>query len=143
MLTAVATLGFEGLSEALVEANAAHPALAGDAPARRARLDAQARAYVAFAIAAPARFDVMWRKARIDTSDEAYHSAARRAYLLLDEAIRGEAAEQCEAPRDPRTIAAWAAVHGFARLALDGAFGLDPQAAADTMLAGVIGRLNL
>lgn len=143
LLTAVATLGFEGLCDALSAANAAYPARPADAPARRARLDAQARAYVAFAIAQPARFDVMWRKARIDTSNEAYHSAARRAYALLDEAIRGEEAKQCEGPRDPRTIAAWAAVHGFARLALDGAFGPDPQAAADAMLGAVIARLDL
>lgn len=137
LLTAVATLGFEGLSEALEAADASHPGPA----ARRARLDAQGRAYVAFALSAPARFDVMWRKARIDEGNDALKTAAARAFRLLDAAIRdGEADGRSP---DPRTIAAWSAVHGFARLALDGAFGPDPNAAADAMLGPMLERLDV
>lgn len=139
LLTAVATLGFEGLSAALAAADEAHPG----ATARTERLQAQGRAYVAFALSEPARFDVMWRKARIDDRNPAYREAAERAYRLLDEAILGEAAKGVCGPPDPRTIAAWSAVHGFARLALDGAFGPDPKAAADAMLGGMLGRLDL
>lgn len=144
LLTAVATLGFEDLSAALANADARAQA-GSDAPAnRRARLEAQGRAYVAYALAEPARFDVMWRKARIDDADATFRAAAQRTYRILDEAVRGEAAAGLtDGPPDPRAIAAWAAVHGFARLALDGAFGPDPRAAADAMLDGVLARLDV
>ena len=146
LLTAVATLGFEGLCAALERADEA----AGDGPDRRLkRIRGQGAAYVAFALAEPARFDVMWRKARIDDGDPAYRAAASRAFELLAAAVEDRPARAGAAPHasppDPRAIACWSLVHGFARLALDGAFGPGLEAAAaaaDTMLPAVIERLT-
>lgn len=147
LMTAVATLGFEGLCAALEAADDA----AGDGSDRRARrICGQGAAYVGFALSEPARFDVMWRKARIDDADPAYRAAAARAFELLAAAVEGRPARAGAtpdaSPPDPRAIACWSLVHGFARLALDGAFGPGPEAAAaaaEQLLPPVIERLSI
>lgn len=141
LLTAVATSGFEALAEALEAADAG-------AVSREERLERQGEAYVRFALARPSRFDVMWRTARIDCGDPAYKAASSRAFELLNAAVCDRPAGPSfagEAP-DVRAIAAWSLVHGFARLALDGAFGSGPraaEAAAEAMLIAVISRLAI
>ncbi len=138
LLTAVAAAGFAGLADALAAADLA----AG--PDREARTTAQGAAYVRFAFAEPARFDVMWRAARIDTRDSAYVAASTRAFRTLQGAVAGAAPGAADAPdrrpvdADPRAVACWSLVHGFARLALDGAFGAAPGPAVDAMLAAVL-----
>lgn len=134
LLTAVAAGAFRDLGDAL---EAAEPA-----GGREARIRAQGLAYVRFALANRARFDLMWRAALLDRDDPDYAAAAARAFLLLDRAVRGgEGAAQ--APGGPETapsIACWAMVHGFARLALDGGFGTDPgaaEAAVEALLPAV------
>ncbi|HEX8192519.1 MAG TPA: TetR/AcrR family transcriptional regulator [Allosphingosinicella sp.] len=140
LLTAIATAGFEALGDALEAASAA-----GD---RDARIRAQGLAYVDFALDRRARFDVMWRKALLDGEDEALIAAGRRAFALLDGAVRGEGAMR-DGPADPAlapSIACWATVHGFARLAMDGAFGTGSGAAeraADSLLPLVLDRLTI
>jgi hypothetical protein len=104
---------------------------ASAASTREERIRAQGIAYVAFALSERARFDVMWRSALLDQEDEGLAAAGRRAFALLDSAVRGEGATR-EGPADPAlapSIACWALVHGFARLAMDGAFGGEPGAA--------------
>lgn len=144
LLTAVATAGFIGLGDALAASDLASAEVGAN---RTERLHAQGRAYVGFALAEPARFDVMWRKARIDSADADYNAAAARAFELLCAAVEDRPAGQGRpgAEADARVIAAWALVHGFARLALDGTFGAEPgaaEAAADALLPAVLERLD-
>ncbi len=140
LLTAIATEGFRDLGDALSAGDAG-----GD---HRARLFGQGRAYVRFALARPARFRLMWRKAILDTDDGAYVEAGSRAFQALDQAVRGENIGRT-GPRDPElapSIAAWSMVHGFALLALDGAFGSDedaPRLAAEALLPLVLNHLSV
>jgi AcrR family transcriptional regulator len=140
LLTAIATAAFEALGDALEAASAGGT--------RDERIRAQGLAYVDFALRQRARFDVMWRAALLNNEDEALGAAGRRAFGLLDSAVRGEGAVR-EGPADPAlapSIACWATVHGFARLAMDGAFGTEPGAAeraADALLPLVLDRLTV
>jgi AcrR family transcriptional regulator len=140
LLTAVATAAFRRFGDALAAADQG-----GD---RAARVRAQGIAYVRFALAEPARFDLMWRYALIDRNDPDYAAAGRRAFELLDSAVRGDHAGG-HGPNDVTvapSIACWSIVHGFARLALDGAFGTEPGAAeraADALLPGVLDHLRV
>ncbi|MET1111144.1 MAG: TetR/AcrR family transcriptional regulator [Allosphingosinicella sp.] len=140
LLTAVAAGAFRDLGDALEAAEAAG--------GREARIRAQGLAYVRFALANRARFDLMWRAALLNRDDSEYAAAAERAFRLLDRAVRGgEGAAQ--APGGPETapsIACWAMVHGFARLAIDGGFGTDEgaaEAAVDGLLPAVLGHLDV
>lgn len=141
LLTALAAETFTAFGDALEAAT-------GSAATRQDAMKAQGRAYVAFALANRARFDLMWRGALLDKSDPAYAAAADRAFQLLDTTVRGEDASAC-APHDSSiapSIAAWSTVHGFARLAIDGAFGTDESAAeraADALLPAVLDHLRL
>jgi len=140
LLTAVATAASHDFGDALAAADQA-----GD---RTARIRAQGSAYVRFALANPARFDLMWRYALIDRNDPDYAAAGQRAFGILDRAARGasagspEAGDLAAAP----SIAAWSLVHGFARLALEGVFGTEPGAAeraAETLLPLVLEHLDV
>lgn len=144
LLTAVAIAGFAQLADVLAAADRA----AG--PGRDARIRAQGRAYVGFALAQSARFDVMWRRARVDCDDPAYVAAGRRAFAVLESAVTGVAVDDAPAgspaESDPRAVACWAMVHGFARLALDGTFGPGPDAArgaAEALLPAVLDCLRV
>jgi AcrR family transcriptional regulator len=142
LLTALATLAFEQFGDALAEAAAA-------VEGREVRMQAQGIAYVRFALENRAKFDLMWRYALIDCEDAAYQTAARRGFQLLDQVVRGPDAPPHQGPSDPvlaPSIACWATVHGFARLALDGAFGSDagaPERAAQALLPAVLGHLSV
>jgi len=142
LLTAIAAQAFAYLADALEAADAS----AG--PDRASRIKAQGIAYVAFALDRPARFDLMWRKALLDHDDPQLSEAGQRAWELLDRATRGPNAPH-SGPLDPRlapSTAAWSIVHGFARLAIDGAFGPEPDAAeraAKDMLPLVLEHLRV
>ncbi len=141
LLTAVATAAFTALGDALGAA-AATP---GD---RRARLDAQGSAYIGFALAHPAAFDLMWRRAVVDAADPDFAAAGRRAFAMLDEVVRAGQPAIAD-PLDPAlapTIAAWSLVHGFAKLAVEDVFGSDPstrQRAAAALLPAVLACLEV
>lgn len=141
LLTAVAAAAFRDFGDALAAADRS-------GVDRAARIRAQGLAYVRFALAHPARFDLMWRYALIDRDDPDYQAAGTRAFAILDEAVRGErattggAGDLSAAP----SIASWSIVHGFARLALDGVFGTEPGAAAraaDDLLPLVLDHLDV
>ena len=142
LLTAIAAQAFSDLADALEAATVA----AG--PEHEARIKAQGMAYVAFALDRPARFDLMWRRALLDNEDPRLGEAGNRAWELLDRAARGPNAPH-SGPLDPAlapSTAAWSIVHGFARLAIDGAFGPEPDAAeraAQTMLPLVLDHLQV
>lgn len=144
LLTGLATSAFRDLGDALAAADAAGK---GD---REARIRAQGTAYVEFALTNPARFELMWRRGLLDTGDAEYAAAARRAFSYLEAAVEDRPVEEGKVnpPRlvDPGTIASWAMVQGFSRLALDGAFGLDREEAAERARAAlphVLDRLKL
>lgn len=141
LLTAVATRAFQAFGDALEAAD-------NSETDRIARIRSQGTAYVRFALANQARFDLMWRRALIDGSDPAFTACGQRAFAILDRAVRSD--ERAPAgPDDPAaaaSIAAWSIVHGFARLALEGAFGTEPGAAeraAERLLPQVLGYLEI
>lgn len=142
LLTAIAAQAFADLAEALEAANAA----AG--PDREARIMAQGKAYVAFALERPARFDLMWRKALLDLDDPHLGEAGDRAFEVLDRVVRHQGVPS-SGPADPAlapSIAAWSVVHGFARLAIDGVFGAEPDSAeraAQALLPLVLNHLRV
>lgn len=140
LLTAVAAEAFLAFGDALEEA--------GKGADRESRIRAQGMAYVRFALTAPASFDLLWRKSLINPEDPAYAAAGRRAFGILDGAVRGQARpstgglERYAAP----SIAAWSMVHGFACLARDGVFGTEEGAAeraVEALLPSVLDHLDI
>lgn len=142
LLTAIAAQAFADLANALATADAE----AGQE--REARIKAQGKAYVAFALERPARFDLMWRKTLLDNDDPEINLQGDRAFDVLDRVTRAPGAPSA-GTSDPAlapSIAAWALVHGFARLAIDGVFGPGPdaaEAAARTLLPLVLDHLEV
>lgn len=140
LLTAVAAAAFQAFADALETAD--------QGPDPVSRLRAQGMAYVRFALANRAKFDLLWRKALIDDQDPDYAAAGKRAFAILDRAARGDQ-PPLAGPLDPAvapSIAAWSIVHGFARLAMDGVFGTDPGAAeraVDALLPRVLDHLKV
>jgi AcrR family transcriptional regulator len=116
LLTAVATLAFDGLTEALQAGNARG---GGDAVAR---LREQGVGYVGFALRYPGRFRLMFGPC--NQEDEGLSLSARAAFEVLENGVRdlfGVAHGQPLAP--PQTAALlsiWSAVHGFAHLLIGG-----------------------
>lgn len=139
LLTALATVAFRDFGDALAAASVG--------PDRDARIRGQGLAYVRFALANRAKFDLMWRKALIDGSDPEFTAAGDRAFRILDEAVRGGVSKSADWDGDMApSIAAWSIVHGFARLAIDGVFGTEPGAAeraADAMLPRILDHLRV
>ncbi len=138
LLTVVATRGFNGLSRALGDAD---NATIGQAPVKR--LHAQGHAYVGFAMAHPAWFELMWRCDRLDRQDAAYLAAASAAFMRLQTVVLGpDFPPEPPAPdgsqtMHPKVMAAWSLVHGYACLARQGLF--DP--AQPGLLDGVLDSL--
>jgi AcrR family transcriptional regulator len=139
LLTALATEAFRQFGAALAAADVGRD--------RKARIHSQGRAYVRFALQEAAKFDLMWRYGVIDRENPDLAEASRRAFQVLDEAVRPGVVRS--PPRDPSvaaSIAAWSLVHGFARLALDGVFGTAPEEAeeaAEELLPLVLRHLDV
>src|SRR5687767_743727 len=119
LLTAVATLGFDGLAAALREAEAR----GGNDP--RARLKEQGVAYVSFALRYPGRFRLMFRDA-LRQDDEALARAGNAAFLVLEDGVRLAFATPAGKPLPRKAWTAllglWSVVHGFAHLTIAGRF---------------------
>jgi hypothetical protein len=96
-------------------------------------------AYIRFALADPARFDLMWRSALLDLQAADLQRARAAAFAVLADAIptRAAPAGGDAGSRDAALVAAWALVHGFVRLALDGAIDAD----APGLIEDVVARL--
>lgn len=116
LLTALATEGFERFEQALCQARDA----AGDDPL--ARFAATGRAYVAFAAAHRAHFEVMFQPEILDPHDARLRAASSRAYAVLTAAVADAQASGYAAGMDPEVLAttAWATAHGLATLWLAG-----------------------
>jgi AcrR family transcriptional regulator len=137
IFTAIAREGFELLGAAMAEAAAE----LGDQPPR-ARFAAIGRAYVGFAVAHPAHFEVMWRNDLASRDDPTLHAAADATFEQLMAAVRAAQAEGLAAGADERAVAylAWSSVHGLAVLWLNGQLqGLDSR--SFTEVADAVGTL--
>lgn len=138
LLAAVAREGFEGLVAAL-EANAhGHRTL-------RKELTAMAKAYVAFALASPAHYRVMFLpEVKHSMEAEALHVVADQAFDLLAGRVgHARKGEPAQAHQEIATTV-WAALHGLSLLAIDGSlqhkFG-DAQDFIDRACSTVIGMV--
>jgi AcrR family transcriptional regulator len=120
LLTAVAAKGFERLAEQLSVASAG--AASGD------RVKAIGAAYLEFALENGPLFGIMWLRDLLDQTDPEYLSAGRAAFNVFEQAALQRDVPVASAPRvpDAPVIAAWAMVHGLARLTLDGALEAVP-----------------
>ena len=126
LLAAVATVGFERLTQVLS---------AADASARgRDALVAQGVAYVGFACTQPALFRLMFGASSSKSGNTA--AAGATSYAVLAERV-ASLARPGEA--EDWTLACWSIVHGLAMLALDGR--LPEREAAATILAERLLRL--
>ena len=138
LLTAVATLAFDGLTEALQAGNAR----GGDDPV--ARLREQGVGYVGFALRFPGRFRLMFGPCNQD--DEGLGRSARAAFEVLENGVRdlfGVPHGQALAP--PQTAALmsiWSVVHGFAHLLIGGQLDQPAGAAGrQAFAAGMVGPM--
>lgn len=114
LLAAVATRGFERLAGCLRTVERADP----DDVALTTRL---ARAYVAFALARPMLFRLMFGFELGSADDPALRAAEEASYVPIRAAVAEQAeAEGVEQWADEASLAAWALVHGLAMLILDG-----------------------
>lgn len=139
LLTAIATRAFHDLHAALMAANRDAGAV------RDARKQTQGFAYVHYALCHPARFDLMWRCDVLNPDNTDYQMASLKAFSALNELVTGQPVEPSafmenrKQDIDPRVIATWSIVHGFASLARAGL--VDPQ--SPDLLAQVLDRLNI
>lgn len=118
LLTAVATVAFEGLTRELEAGNVR----GGSDPV--ARLREQGVGYVSFALRYPGRFGLMFRQGLHKT--EALEKSAHLAFMTLELGVRDLLRISTEEPLNPEQwntlIAIWSVVHGFAHLAQAGQF---------------------
>jgi len=118
LLSEVALRGFRDFGDALEAADRR----GGTDPARR--LHEQGLAYVRFALAHPARFQLMFRQGKWDPDYPGFQAVANRSFDVLERAIRAARGVKQDAPLDPQAhgmlLATWSIVHGFAHLALGG-----------------------
>lgn len=144
LLIALAQDGFAELARAF----AVERARSKKKPARQ-RLKALAKVYLAFALAHPAEFRIMFGESGLHSRDVRLRPPGEdeSAYEQLEEAV----AEYLRAERGTETKAAelalvlWAGVHGVTRLILDGAVPLDDREAAtllEALISGLLGGLK-
>lgn len=114
-LAEIAALGFSELTRTLDDARA-------DCASRKAadQLCAMGCNYVRFALANRAVFQLMFGSETFTTATETLEESAKRAYQLLVNAVRDVAPDIEEAVLSARVDAAWAIVHGFSHLLLEG-----------------------
>ena len=121
LVAAVAAEGFDRLTESMKAAMAE----AGSAKGRTAaeRLCLAGRGYVEFAVDSPRHLVVMFETPSLLE----YAAAGQRAFRVLLDAISAVQAEGGLPKGDPHTfaVAAWAAVHGLAKLAISGQLPFD------------------
>ena len=128
LLTAVATLGFDDLSDAM-EAAAARASLAGES-----RMAAIGRTYFETALARPGRFRVVFGRRELDKEDPEMQRAGGRAFGILVTETRAHRAglaapqpgqmpaETAKAPDFAEILFVWSVTHGFTTLFIDGQF---------------------
>jgi AcrR family transcriptional regulator len=142
LLTAIATLGFEGLAEAMESAAAESEGTPAD------RLRAIGLGYIRFALSHPARFRVIFGRFPLDRGNMALAAAGKRAFGILAQtiALQPRHGGRMDKAAQADLILAWSTVHGFANLALDGQMpfidGPDRDDALDAMAQRVARLLS-
>lgn len=140
LLTAVATIGFAGLTEALERGDARG---AGDA---RVSLREQGLEYVRFSLRHPGRFRLMFRSQQLHDAP-ALLAQADAAFEVLARGVRRLWAVPDVAAMQPEhwqaVIGLWSLVHGYAHLAIAGKFdgfrdGRSPEAFVLATLAPML-----
>jgi AcrR family transcriptional regulator len=142
LLTAVAALGFETLTQSMRQARAGI-----EDPVDRLR--AIGRGYVAFAREYPERFRLAFGRHRLNPEDPALQAAGQEAFAELETAIR-LIAKAGDEPLSGDLLAAlthaWSVVHGYAHLLLAGQFDTVMQGqgdkALDALLESVLARIG-
>lgn len=128
LLTVIATLGFDGLSDAMEEAAEAATRAGGS------RIRAIGEAYLATALERPGRFRVVFGQRGLNSEDPDFKRAAGRAFGILVRETRAELprdhSEDDLFSRLPPSFAGdpdlaeilfvWSVTHGFTTLLLDG-----------------------
>ncbi len=131
LLSAVAALGFERLTEAQRTARANEPDL-------KNLLVATGIAYVRFALSHPAQFQLMFQGALLDHTTERLQAAGPAAFAIYTETYSAVTGQKVEtSPRktsDPGVLLYWALVHGLATLGIQGQLGPNRGQAAITRL---------
>lgn len=148
LLTAVATLGFDDISDAM-EAAAAQASATGGC-----RLAAICQAYLETALARPGRFRVVFGRRELDTSDPEMQRAGTRAFGILVAETRAHRTGPAAPPPGPppegtaaapdfaEILLVWSLTHGFTTLLIDGQFDfLVGQEGTGTLLDLFSGRL--
>lgn len=151
LLTVIATLGFDDLSDAMEKA-AERASQSG-----QSRLAAIARAYLDVALARPGRFRVVFGQRGLDWDAPDFKRAASRAFGVLVAETRAHLAGRLAAPPAAQPMAppdavgapdlpfilfVWSVTHGFSTLLIDGQLDfLAGEAGRDAMLERHANRL--
>jgi AcrR family transcriptional regulator len=100
-------------------------------------------AYVAFAVANPGYFEVMYRPGLYRTNDPELVAARQAAFAILDDSAAALARRWRIADVDGLVVAGWSMAHGLATLILTGNLGdrlpNDPEAIAAHLANGLVG----
>jgi AcrR family transcriptional regulator len=120
LLTEVAAVGFERLTEAQRAARGSEPEL-------KNLLLATGTAYIGFALAHPAQFQVMFQSGLLDHTNQRFLTAGHNAFAIYLEtysAVHGIRLDpDAKKISDPSVLRQWSLVHGFATLAVQGQLG--------------------
>jgi AcrR family transcriptional regulator len=154
LLSELAAVGFRRFERRLLDA-------AATAATPEAQLAAQGRAYVEFATQFPGLFMLMFRSERLDLERPGLREAMAGAWSVLRTAVGAPREPEAEPEAEPdaplptdgaaRIVAAWALVHGFAMLKIDGRLdavvrslpeGVDAMALLDVILNAGGGQLR-
>lgn len=143
LLSACAASGLDRLADTIDGYLSLTPA--GDTTAH---LRAVGQAYIDFALANRALFQLMFRRDRLNPQDDALRAAGKRVGDALRDAIDAVLAERKlpAAERGQRILLAWSLVHGYVTLVLEQQtgelFGLDAeQGEAASAMGGELLRL--
>ncbi len=147
LVSELAAIGFRQFNAAMVAANDA-------ATTTTDRGMARAKAYVAYALAHPGMYGLMFRTERLDMSRPSLHEAANASFAGLAGAIGAQRQEQISEralslDQAAAIARAWSLVHGFTMLLLDGRLsdilrwlpaGTTPETLLDAMLRTTVVR---
>ncbi len=133
LLTAIATLGYQGLADTLRRAEADT-----EGQPYAVRIKAHNWAYINYARDYPARFDLMWMRHRLNREDPDYLRASFSAYASAYEIVTGQLMPpptgNFALPMTPNIAAYWSLAHGLALLAREGFFGPNTEAIIENAL---------
>lgn len=142
LLAAVAAHGFDDLTSTL-----RHSLAEVDTADVAGRLRAVAKAYVAFAVAHPSRYRLMFSAELAGFDDAALRASGERAFMVLHDLIaQGVSAGRLRVDlHGTHALTAWSLVHGLGTLVLDGrvqqiksqAIAALADAAAGTLVNGL------